>query len=68
MSYLDPTTWRVFSADERNAIFDGLKPRTNTAKGEKKRVRGSNLVLQETVSPFDAYTYRCHSRSSTASH
>lgn len=58
MSYLDPTTWRAFTKDEMSAYLAelGLK------KGAKKRGsrKGGNrpvLVLQKTISPFDAYTY-----------
>jgi hypothetical protein len=58
MSYFDPATWRTFSAEERNAFFKDLQDRNGKGKQrKKKRRKRSNLVLQETVSPFDAYAY-----------
>ena len=57
--YLDPTCWRVFDSDERRAHLIELSKRANAAKKRRKvpRRSSSTLVLQETVSPFDAYTY-----------
>src|SRR3546814_2900447 len=58
MSYLDPTTWRAFTTEEMSAYLAEL----GSKKGAKKRGgrKGGNrpvLVLQKTISPFDAYTY-----------
>jgi hypothetical protein len=58
MSYFDPTTWRAFTKEEMLADLDRMRSRND---GKKRRKRGrkqkSALILQETVSPFDAYTY-----------
>jgi len=58
-AYLDPTIWRVFSPDERKAYYAELGERAKPGKkrGQTKSGRGSMLVLQESVCPFDAYTY-----------
>jgi hypothetical protein len=58
MSYFDPTTWRAFTNEETVAYLEERR----TDKGGKKRRKKkgwkqSVLVLQDTVSPFDAYTY-----------
>src|SRR4051812_19944925 len=58
-AYLDPTSWRAFSPDERKAYFAELVERAESGRKRRraKGGRGSMLVLQESVSPFDAYTY-----------
>lgn len=58
MSYLDPTSWRAFTKEEMRAYLADLQSK----KGPKKRRRRKSdnrpvLVLQRTISPFDAYTY-----------
>lgn len=53
MSYLHPETWRMFSDEERLAFIED-----RSVRGKKKsRGKLKSLVLQETISPFDAYTY-----------
>lgn len=58
-AYLDPTSWRAFSPDERKVYFAELGERAKPGKKSRRAKRGSGsmLVLQECVSPFDAYTY-----------
>lgn len=53
MSYLDPQTWRTFSKAEMLAYLKKIRLGQD---GKKVNAR-SNLILQKTVSPFDAYTY-----------
>jgi hypothetical protein len=55
MSYFDPETWRTFTKEEMLAYLDRMKrkPKRRKKKGQRK----GSLVLQQTVSPFDAYTY-----------
>jgi hypothetical protein len=57
MSYLNPTTWRAFTKEEALADLDEMR-RKNRRRRRKRKVTGtSTLVLQSTISPFDAYTY-----------
>lgn len=58
MSYLDPLTWRAFTQEEMIAYLDEMSPAKKAKRLRKKKgTSKSNLVLQKTVSPFDAYTY-----------
>lgn len=56
MSYLDPTTWRAFTREEALADLDKMSC-NNRRRRRAKGTRKSALVLQSTISPFDAYTY-----------
>lgn len=58
-AYLAPTSWRAFSPDDLRLFFNKLSQRAKSEKKRRraKRGRGSTLVLQESVSPFDVYTY-----------
>lgn len=58
-SYLDPTNWKAFSPDERREHYAGLRDRSKSRKKKRKTMRGREaaLVLQESISPFDIYTY-----------
>lgn len=56
-AYLDPASWRVFSNEEMVAYLDKMKSQNGEKRRRKKRNRKSVVVLQESVSPFDAYTY-----------
>lgn len=53
MTYLEPVDWRMFTQAELEDFFADRRDR----RGRLRRKLRSNLVLQETVSPFDAYTY-----------
>lgn len=53
MSYLDPGTWRAFTKEEMLSYLDRMKRKPR----QRKKPRKGALVLQQTVSPFDAYTY-----------
>lgn len=58
-AYLAPTSWRAFSPDDLRLFLNKLSQRAKSEKKRRraKRGRGSTLVLQESVSPFDVYTY-----------
>jgi hypothetical protein len=51
MTYFDPTIWRAFTREE---MLNYLEHKKRKRRGSK---RGGLLVLQKSVSPFDAYTY-----------
>lgn len=58
MSYFDPTTWRAFTKEEMLADLERMSSKDDRKRRRKNgRKRKSALILQETVSPFDAYTY-----------
>jgi hypothetical protein len=58
-SYLDPPSWRSFTPDEQKAYFAELRGRAKAGRKMRAATRGHKtaIVLQESVSPFDAYTY-----------
>ena len=56
MSYLDPETWRAYTREEFNDHLQALKTR-NGKSGRRKKSGRAMLVLQESISPLDAYTY-----------
>lgn len=58
MSYLDPTTWRAFTKEEMSAYLADLRsPKAPKKRGRREGGNRPVLVLQKTISPFDAYTY-----------
>lgn len=56
MPYLAPVTWRTFTKEEMLAYLGEMRPKKKGKKRRKKNHK-SVLVLQTTISPFDAYTY-----------
>lgn len=57
-SYFEPESWRAFTADETLAHLKNMRTGRRKKKQSKKQSsRLTNLVLQRTISPFDAYTY-----------
>ncbi|MBV8849547.1 MAG: hypothetical protein JOZ16_08165 [Methylobacteriaceae bacterium] len=62
MSYFDPTTWRPCTRTEIKRFFD-RKRGASRAKPEESdtdeviQPSRNGLIIQETISPFDMYTY-----------
>lgn len=61
MSYFEPETWRAFTRDEMLAQLSKFREKTyetiERAEENKDSPTRKALILQNTVSPLDAYTY-----------